>query len=62
MEIAKLIFMSKVRDFSEIAPNIAFSGVQFLRTLLFNFRKERIGQDKEVVSSPRVELKIGNPP
>ena len=29
------------------------SGVQFLRAPLFNFRKERIGQDKEVTTSPR---------
>lgn len=33
--------MSKVRNFSEIAPNIAFPE--------FNFRKERIGQDTKLL-------------
>ena len=51
--------MSKARNFSKIAPNKhCVSGVQFLRALLFNFRKERIGQDKEVASSPRDGRKL----
>ena len=41
--------MSKVRNFSEIAPNIAFLEFNSLRALLFNFRKERIGQDTKLL-------------
>ena len=45
--------MAKVRNFSKIAPNLAFPEFNFYDLYHFNVRKERIGQNKEVVSSPR---------
>ena len=40
----------KARNFSEIAPNIAFPEFNFYELDYFNFREERIGQDTKLLS------------
>ena len=45
--------MSKVRDFPEIAPNIAFPEFDFYELYYSTFKKSELGQNKEVASSPQ---------
>ena len=47
--------MSKVRNFSEIAPNIVFPEFNFYELYLFNVREE-------LNDDVRVEHQTGNPP
>ena len=48
-EIAKLIFVSKVRDFSEIAPNIAFPEFNFYELYYSTFEKSELGRIKKLL-------------
>ena len=47
--------MSKVRNFSEIAPNIAFPEFNFYELYYSTFEKSELGRmhNKEVAPSPR---------
>ena len=49
MEIAKLICMSKVRNFSEIAPNIAFPEFNFYELYYATFEKSELGRIKKLL-------------
>ena len=46
---AKLICMSKVRDFSEIAPNIAFPELNFYELYYSSFEKSELGRIKKLL-------------
>ena len=48
MEIAKLICMSKVRNFSEIAPNIASPEFNFYELYYSTFEKSELGRIKKL--------------
>ena len=50
--IAKLFCMSKVRNFSEIAPNIAFPEFNFYELYHSTFEKSELG-GYEIATSPR---------
>ena len=53
--------MSKVRNFSEIAPNIAFPEFNFYELCYSTFEKSELGRIKKLFSSPRAgrELRSG---
>ena len=47
--IAKLICMSRVRNFSEIAPNIAFPEFNFYELYYSTFEKSELGRIKKLL-------------
>ena len=47
--IAKLICVSKVRNFSEIAPNIAFPEFNFYELYYSMFEKSELGRIKKLL-------------
>lgn len=51
--IAQLICMSKVLNFSEIEPNIAFPEFNFYELYYSTFEKSELGMIKKLLPSPR---------
>ena len=47
--IAKLICMSKVRNFAELAPNIGFSEFDFYDLYRSTFEKSELGRMKKLL-------------